>query len=103
MNLSWPTQGSNSKYKDCFVLLKCYMDKVYDDYIEKNDEIVKAYERIYQNNSIFDKEKCFWVSNKAYRIMDRSSSCAKTYIKKGGTDNYYWAYRFDCINASEKE
>lgn len=104
VNLSWPTQGSNSKYKDCFVLLKCYMDKVYDDYIEKNDEIVKAYERIYQNNSIFDKEKCFWVSiNKAYRIMDRSSSCAKTYIKKGGTDNYYWAYRFDCINAPEKE
>lgn len=104
VNLSWPTQGKDSMFSGCFVLLKCYMDKLYDDYVRENDELVKRYEKVYRNTPVFNKEKCFWVSDhEAYRIMDRSSDSAKTYIKKGGTAYSYWAHRFDCINAPEKE
>lgn len=101
--LSWPTRGANSYYglndEQCFVLLKCHMDKYYSDYCMPHDQIVQTYETRYKNDLEFDKEKCFWVCpTLAYKIMDRTTHTAKTYTVRGGTEAYCWAYRFDGQN-----
>lgn len=106
VNLAWPALGKNSNCDKCYVLLKCHMDKLFVEYKEENDNLVKNYEVLYQKNifSEFEKEKCFWVSKvKAYKLMNRESRTAKTYVKYGGTDRYYWAWAFDGINKEEKK
>lgn len=114
--LSWPTRGGVNridKSEDCFVLLKCYMDILYSNYNEFNDRTVSKFEMCYEKckNKVhnFDKEKCFWFSSKiAYRIKDRASEKATTYVKRGGSNNSssyesYWAYKFEMCDDSIKE
>ncbi len=100
--IRWPTISGSDCIEDVYILLKCDMDKVYEIYSENSDnekrERIEAHiKKCTVNNrfGVFDKDKCFWKNDNAYRIHDRATDSSKTYVKKGGTDNYYWAYQFD--------
>lgn len=104
----WPIRGGKDSYRGCYILLNCYMDKIYEEYnmrdntsseSDKYNDIVKGYKDKHKDkgNSMFIPERCFWDKNLdyAYRIYNRVSDSSQTYTKYGGTEKNKWAYYFD--------
>lgn len=126
----WPSNGRNNgriiiqkEEKEVMVLLKCRMDKIYEEYmckdsLEYNSNSDKI-SKFIQNHNVdflfdvdksswvknnFDVEKCFWIKdnfNVAYMIHDRQTAASQTYANYGGSPEHYWAYRFEMVRMQE--
>ncbi len=110
VDFSWPVIGRSDGgiVSKCWVLLKCRMDVFYEEkkyepkYLEDLNKIINSFVQEHKELKGFDEEKCFWLlfleSSElricAYRIQDRTTCSSRTYTKIGGTNDYYWAYKY---------
>lgn len=107
VKLLWPTMGNSSSTVDnCYVLMDCNMDKLYEESgeNEKKDKIEKdirdyvlCLKQVTNDMNIeVDVKKCFYKNEgtiETYKLKDRANSQSKTYLKNGSLSEDAWAQR----------